>query len=133
MAQFAKPGRHMAQAFGRPQRRRHRVAAGRRLDQLLQIGEQARVRSHQRPPPAAVPAHPFGRRGGRRIATQLRQPAVNRAARQTSDPQHRGYPAAPRRQRFRCRKPPPPALVPYRIERLVAQPDRPLVNHPAIL
>ena len=36
-------------------------------------------------------------------------------------------------QRFRCRKPPPTALVQERIERSMAQLDRRLVNHPPIL
>ena len=132
MAKPVQPGRQVAQALGRPQQRRHRVAARRRLDQFLQVGEQARVGDDQRPAPTAFAAHPFGR-NRRRIAAQLRQPAVDRAARHPGDPRHRGHPATPRRQRFGRRKPPPAALVQNRIKRLVAQSDRRVVNHPAIL
>jgi len=133
MAEFAKPGRQVAQAFGGPQQRRHRVAAGRRLNQLLQIGQQARVGGDQRPAPTAFAAHPFGCGCGRRIATQLRQPAVDRATRHAGDPRDRTYSATSSRQRFRRRKPPPAALVQIRIERLMAQSDRHVVNHPPIL
>jgi hypothetical protein len=133
MAEVAEPGRQVAQALGGPQQRRHRVAAGRRLNQFLQIRQQARVGDDQRPAPTAFAAHPFGCGSGRRIATQLRQPAVDRTARHAGDPRHRGYPAVPRRQRFRRRKPPPTALIQDRTERLVTQSDRRVVNHAPIL
>ena len=133
MAKFTKPGRHVAQALGRPQQRRRRIAACRRLHQVLEIGEQRRIRDNQGPASAALPADPIGRRVGLCLAAQLRQSAVDRAARYPRDPRDRRDPATPCSQRFGGRKPTSPALIQHRVERCIAQFDRHIVNHSAIL
>ena len=75
MAKFTKPGCQVAQALGRPQQRRRRIAARRRLHQVLEIGEQRWIRDDQRPASAALPADPIERRVGLCLAAQLRQSA----------------------------------------------------------
>ena len=70
MAKFTKPGCQVAQALGRPQQRRRRIAARRRLHQVLEIGEQRWIRDDQRPASAALPADPIGRRVGLCLAAR---------------------------------------------------------------
>ena len=133
MAKFTKPGCQVAQALGRPQQRRRRIAARRRLHQVLEIGEQRWIRDDQRPASAALPADPIERRVGLCLAAQLRQSAVDRAARYPRDPRDRRNPATPSSQRLGGRKPTSPALIQHRAQCYIAQFDRRIVNHPAIL
>jgi hypothetical protein len=133
MAELTKPGRQVAQAFGSPQQRRPRIATRRRFYQVFEIGEQRRIRNDQRPASATLPADPIGCRVGLCLAAQLRQSAVDRAARYAPDPRDRRDSATPRGQRLSGCKPTSPALIQHRVERRIAQFDRRIVNHPAIL
>ena len=133
MAKFTKSGCQIAQALGRPQQRRRRIAARRRFYQVLEIGEQRWIRDDQRPASATLPADPIGRRVGLCLAAQLRQSAVDRAARYPRDPRDRRDPATPSSQRLGGRKPTSPALIQHRAQCCIAQFDRRIVNHPAIL
>ena len=133
MAKFTKPGCQVAQTPGRPQQRRRRIAARRRLHQVLEIGEQRWIRDDQRPASTALPADTIGRRVGLCRAAQFRQSTVDRAACYPRDPRDRRDPATTSSQRLGGCKPTSPALIQNRVERCIAQLDRRIVNHPAIL
>jgi len=119
VAERTQPRGQVAQALSRPLERCFRVAAGRRLDQVAQIVEQARVGGGERLAPAARPANP-PRLRRHRIA-QLGQASPDRAARNAGDARHRTDAAGSGRLRLGRRKAPPAPLIEHRLERLVAQ------------
>jgi hypothetical protein len=133
VAEPMKLGRQIAQALGGPQQRRHGVAARRRLHQSREIAEQRRIGVHEGRAAGALPAHPTRRRLGLRLAAQFRQPATDRATRNTGDSRDGNNPATTGRQRFSGCKPTSPTLVQHRIERRIPQLDCRIINHTAIL
>ena len=131
MAECPQPVGKLAQALGRPQQRRLRIAARHRLNQLAQVLEQAWVRDRERLAAATWPANTPS--FWHNCAAQIGQASSNRAARNPGDARHRAHSAVPGRLRLGRRQTPSALLVKHRFQRLVAQPNRRFIDHAAAL
>jgi len=112
----------MAQAAARPQQRPHRVAPRRRLDQTLQLGQQASILRCLLLPATTCPADAAERH--RRGMAKVRQSLVNRRARQTGHPRHQADAAAAQGARLQGGKAPPALLAQNRRHRPISPPRR---------
>ena len=110
--------RQACRAAAGPQQRPHRVAAGDRIDQPLQLLRQALVVCSQslasRPAPAH--AHGLGSCPSGLLASEFFQTGANGRPRHTGGCGYAGYPATPDTACFDCRPAAPQAFVEQRIK-----------------
>jgi hypothetical protein len=119
--------RQMALALAHPQQGRFRIAADRGLHQVIQGFRKPRLCLGRRLAAAPVSANPRAEHD--RTRTQVRQAAIDRAARNPRRPQYRNDPAMPGRTRLTGREQPPLSFVQNWLERLEASLDGGDVNH----
>ena len=112
---LADPVPHCAQrrcqlrmALRNPSQQPHRVALGRRFQQLTQVFQQCRIRLRQGRPAATGPAYFARQRGG---VVQVLQPAADGTSCDPCRPRRRGDAAIARRSRFRRREQPTCPLI----------------------
>jgi hypothetical protein len=110
------------EALGGPKQRRHRIAARRGFEQLLQIVQKRRVLLRLRLAPTARPPHaPFP---GRAVLRDLRDAAIDRRAGDARHGRDECHPATAERTSLSRREPSPRLLVEHRIQRLKALPNQ---------
>ena len=126
VAQFPQRRREPPQALRRPPQRPLGIAPRRRLDDPLEIGNQAGIARRHRLAPAAHPAHPLAQH---HAIVEIVQPAADRAARNPGDPRHRGQPAPARGPHLARRKQTTLTLIKMRRQLRVPLSDPTFIEH----